>query len=79
MTDPAGYLQVLWARRRRAFQRFEQWEQASGNLRDRTPEQKFAAAAGLYDLLPAAARQRPIVTSGVAELHRRLGVLRRTR
>ena len=46
--------------------------------RPRTPEQAFRIAAGLYDLLPAETRRRPIVTAGIVELHRRLGVLRRT-
>ena len=80
MTDRAAVdLKALWERRRHAFERFEQWEHVSRPSWDRTPEQNFAVAGGLYELLPTTARQRPIVTSGVAELHRRLGVLRRTR
>jgi len=74
----ASDLKALWARRRRALERFEQWERMSLQSRPRTPEQAFRVAAGLYELLPAETRRRPIVTAGIAELHRRLGVLRRT-
>jgi hypothetical protein len=77
--DAAVDLKALWERRRHAFERFEQWEHVSRSSRERTPAQNFAVAGGLYELLPTTARQRPVVTSGVAELHRRLGVLRRVR
>jgi hypothetical protein len=72
-------IKALWAQRRRAHERFAQWERAFHESSRLTPAAAFAAAAALYDLLPHAARHRPIATNGVAELHRRLGVVRRTR
>jgi hypothetical protein len=41
-----------------------------------SPAEAVAAVGLLYDLLPAASRERPVDPSGVAELHRALSVLR---
>ena len=72
-------IKALWVQRRRGFERFEQWERAFHASSRLTPAAAFTAAATLYDLLPQASRHRPITTNGIAELHRRLGVLRGSR
>jgi len=68
-------IKLLWTRRRQAFEQFERWQETFSRGHHDVPAQAFAVAAGLYELLPEAARRRPVATAGVAELHRRLGAL----
>lgn len=59
--------------RQRALERFSAWE--AKHPRNPTPQAALNAVGFLYDLLPAAARSRPVDTSGVQAMHRALSVL----
>jgi hypothetical protein len=58
-----------------AFEEFAEWEKHHPISLD--PSQALAAVGWLYELLPEAARQRPVDASGVQELHRCLAGLNR--
>ncbi len=61
--------------RETALKRFAAWEASHPEATD--PERAIQEVAGLYELLPEAARDRPIDPSGVIEMHRRLSCLGR--
>jgi hypothetical protein len=67
-------LRAAWASRADGFRRFAAWEAA--HPRRLAPADAVAAAAWLYDLLPAESRARAIETAGVRKLHEALSRLR---
>lgn len=60
-------------RRAEALERFARWQRA--NRLWPSPQAALSGVGLLYDLLPAAARRRPVDTVGVRRLHRALSVL----
>ena len=56
------------------FERFSEWERS--NPLSPNPQAAISGIGLLYDLLPLDARERPIDTTGVGEMHRCLSVLR---
>jgi len=66
-------LREKFLRRREALEKFARWERL--NPCSATPEAALGGIGWLYDLLPLQARKRPVDTSGVRELQRRLSVL----
>ena len=71
-------LRELWHRHRAALQRYEAWA-ARHQSTAISPAAAFAIAAGLYELLPHDSRARSPAVEGIAELRRRLAVLRNAR
>jgi hypothetical protein len=63
--------------RKAALDRFNAW--AERNPMRLTPADAVAAAGRLYDLLPSAARTRPIDCAGIMTLHRLLTRIDRAR
>jgi len=56
------------------FELHAEWEHRHPSWPDASSA--LAQVAGLYELLPAPARERPIATAGVAAMHRALAVLK---
>ena len=57
-----------------ALRRFNEWE---ANRADKMPaNQSLAAVFELYELIPEAARQRPVDAQGVIEMHKALACLK---
>ena len=56
------------------FERHAEWQRRNPSWPDAASA--LAQVAGLYEVLPPDARERPISTEGVAAMHRALAVLR---
>ena len=56
------------------FERHAEWQRRNPAWPDATSS--LAQVAGLYELIPPNARERPVSTEGVAAMHRALAVLR---
>ncbi|MCF8111922.1 MAG: hypothetical protein K9J85_10590 [Desulfobacteraceae bacterium] len=57
-----------------ALRRFNKWE---ANRADKMPDnQSLAVVFELYELVPEAARQRPVDTQGIIKMHKALACLK---